>query len=106
MKSNSVAARRGKSGRRNGLDVAARVIIAIPGGYAATAACAMLLARLWPAPRLDASLWATILSFAIYAALVVWTFAASSAWRAGLVVLAIGLAAGFGAILAPALRLA
>ena len=85
---------------RDGLDVALRVAIAMLGGYGATAACTMLLARVWPASRLDASLWSTILSFALYAGLVVWTFAASSALRAGLVVAAIGLAAGLGAALA------
>jgi len=97
VKANGVAARRGKGRGRNGLDVAARVVIAIPGGYAVMAACTMLLARVLPGARLDASLWATLLSFAIYAALVVWTFAAPTALRAGLVVLAIGVLAGVGA---------
>jgi hypothetical protein len=90
-------------GARQYGDVVLRVLIAMFGGYAVTAACTMLLARVLPAARLDASLWATILSFALYAALVVWTFAASSALRAGLVVLALGLLAGLGAALAPAL---
>lgn len=97
MKAKGVAARRGKGSRGNGLDVAARVVFAIPGGYAVTAVCTMLLARLLPGHRLDATLWATILSFGIYAALVVWTLAAPSALRAGLVLLAIGLLAGAGA---------
>jgi hypothetical protein len=88
--------------RRYG-DVALRVLIAMFGGYGVTAACTMLLARVLPATRLDATLWATILSFALYAALVVWTFAASSALRAGAVVLALGVLAGLGAALAPAL---
>ncbi len=96
----------GQSGiqkRRGDLDVALRIVIAVFGGYAAMAACTMLLARTLPARRLDATLWATILSFALYAALVVWTFAASSALRAILVVAAIGLAAALGAALVPML---
>lgn len=82
---------RGKIG--DGLDVVARIVLAIPGAYYAAAACAMLLARTLPAARLDASLWATILSFAIYCALVIWIFAAASALRAGAVVAAIGIVA-------------
>jgi hypothetical protein len=80
-----------------GVDVAARIVLAIPGAYYASAACAMLMARTLPAARLDASLWATILSFAVYCALVIWIFAAASALRAAAVVAAIGLAAWFGA---------
>ncbi|MFT4253517.1 MAG: hypothetical protein QM608_13640 [Caulobacter sp.] len=81
-------------------DLVARVVLAMLGAYAVMAACTMLLARLLPVQRLDASLWATIVSFAVYAALVVWVFAARSALRAGLVLAAIGLAAGLGAWLA------
>jgi len=82
------------------LDVAARVVLAIPGAYFVTAACTMLLARTIPAARLDATLWSTIAAFGIYAALVVWVFAASSAVRAGAVLLAIGGVALLGAVLA------
>lgn len=96
----------GQSGirkRRSGLDVGLRVAIAMFGGYAAMAACTTLLAKVWPGQRLDATLWSTILSFGVYAGLVVWTFAARSALRAGLVVAAVGLAAGLGAVLAAVL---
>ena len=86
--------------RQGGWDVAVRVILAIPGAYATTAACTMLLARTIPAARLDATLWSTITSFGIYAALVMWVFAASNALRAGLVLLAIGVLAGLGAAFA------
>jgi len=78
-------------------DVLARIAIAMFGGYAAMAACTMLLARVLPGEALDRTLWSTILSFGIYAALVVWTFAARSALRAGLVTLAVGVVAGLGA---------
>lgn len=78
-------------------DLVARIAIAMFGGYAAMAACTMLLARVLPGQALDRTLWATMLSFGIYAALVVWTFAARSALSAGLVTLAVGLVAGLGA---------
>ena len=93
-----MAAPQGIRKRRKGLDVALRVAIAMLGGYAAMAACTMLLARVWPADRLDATLWSTMLSFGLYAGLVVWAFAARSALRAGLVVAGIGLAAALGAV--------
>lgn len=99
MKTADVVQRR--TGRKaNGWDVAARVVLAIPGAYAIMAACTMLLARTIPVARLDATLWSTMVSFGIYAALVVWVFAASTALRAGLVLLAIGVVAGLGAWLA------
>ncbi len=92
---------RAAQGRWAGLgrtaDVLARIAIAMFGGYAAMAACTMLLARVLPGEALDRTLWSTILSFGIYAALVVWTFAARSALRAGLVTLAVGVVAGLGA---------
>lgn len=97
MKTASVVGAKGR-GKGNGWDVAARVVLAIPGAYAVMAACTMLIARIIPAARLDATLWATIAAFGIYASLVVWVFAASSALRAGLVLLAIGALAGLGAM--------
>jgi len=86
--------RQRKTDWRSVCDLIARIMLAAPGGYAVMAACTMLLARVLPGEALDRTLWATMLSFAIYAALVVWTFAARSALRAGAVMLAIGLAAG------------
>lgn len=100
MKIATATIRRASKPRWFWLDTVARVIIAILGGYAVSAVCTMLLARSLPADRLDATLWATILSFGIYAGLVVWTFAAPSALRAGLMLLAIGLLAAVGAALA------
>lgn len=97
MKTAGVVQDRSRDRALRGLDVAARVVLAIPGAYFVAAACAMLLARTLPAARLDASLWATILSFAVYGALAIWIFAAASALRAAVVVAAIGLVAWFGA---------
>jgi hypothetical protein len=85
-----------KGNWRGVCDVIARILLASVGAYAVMAACTMLLARVLPGAALDRTLWATILSFAIYAGLVVWTFAARSALRAGAVLLAIGVVAGLG----------
>lgn len=64
------------------LGVASRAVAAIFGGYALTAAAIALLAIWLPLARAEAVLTATMLSFALYAAAVIWVFAARSAWRA------------------------
>lgn len=97
MKTAGVVQDKSKGKTRVDWDVAVRVVLAIPGAYYVTAACAMLLARTIPAARLDASLWGAILSFAVYCALVIWIFAAASALRAGAVLAVIGLLAWLGA---------
>jgi len=62
--------------------VASRVAAAALGGYALASAATVLLALLWPAPRAQAVLWATMLSFAVYTAAVVWAFTTRSSQRA------------------------
>lgn len=52
----------------------ARIVTAIVGGYAASSATAALGARLLPIARAEATAWAMILSFAGYAALILWSF--------------------------------
>lgn len=64
------------------LAVASRVIAAILGGYALTSLATFALARLLPLSKSEASMTATLLSFFIYACVVIWAFAARSAWRA------------------------
>lgn len=64
------------------LAVASRVAAAALGGYALASAAMVLMAHLWPAPRAQAVLWATMLSFAVYAAAVIWVFGTRSAARA------------------------
>ncbi|EJL85094.1 Protein of unknown function (DUF3649) [Herbaspirillum sp. CF444] len=64
------------------LDVAARVLAAIVGGYALAAAAAALLAVLLPMPRAEAVIAATLLSFIVFCCAVLWVFAARTAWRA------------------------
>lgn len=74
--------------------VAARVLAAIVAGYLLSSLVTALLAHLLPGARADAVLMATMLSFTIYAAIILWVFAVRSTrqiWR-GLLA-AIGLTA-------------
>ena len=68
------------------LSVASRVIAACVGGYGLTAmlssALALALPRVSGASRADAVLISTLLSFAVYAAFVLWVFHSRSALRA------------------------
>ena len=75
------------------LMVASRILAAVIGGYALTAALSVLLALLLPVSRSEATLAATMLSFILYAVVVLWVFATSSATRAwlGLLVTALPL---------------
>lgn len=59
--------------------VASRIVAAIVGGYALANAVGVLLTRTLPMPLADAVLTATLASFALYAAAVLWVFAARSA---------------------------
>lgn len=51
-----------------------RCVTALVGGYAATSALVSLLARLAPFARVEATGWAMILSFPIYACIGLWAF--------------------------------
>ena len=73
---------------RHSLDVAARTLLAIAGGYALTALATASLALLLPLPRAQAVLTATMVSFALYCAVVIGAFTAASAGRAWLGTLA------------------
>lgn len=85
------------------LDVACRILVAVPGNYAATGLAVCASARVLPGSALSATLTATLLSFVVFAAGVVATFAArdglrAAAWLAGIAaVLAAALAATGGA---------
>ena len=54
--------------------VASRVAAAALGGYALTSAATVVLSLLWPAPKAQALTAASMLSFALYAAIVLWAF--------------------------------
>ena len=62
--------------------IASRVAAAALGGYALTSVATVVLALLWPAPKAQALLWASMLSFVVYAVAVIWVFATRSATRA------------------------
>lgn len=62
--------------------IAARVIAAVVGGYMLTILAIALLALHLPMEPFEATMTATMLSFAIYASVVLWVFAIRSAWRA------------------------
>lgn len=55
--------------------VASRVLAAVVGGYALTSAGTVLLALAWPLPKAEAVMASTMLSFALYAGVLVWIFA-------------------------------
>ncbi|PNU02132.1 iron transporter [Novosphingobium guangzhouense] len=54
--------------------VASRVAGAFIGGYALTSAATVLLALVWPLPKAQAVLSASMASFALYAGFVIWAF--------------------------------
>lgn len=60
------------------IDVAVRIVAAVGGGYALAALSTMLLSVTLPLARVEAVLAASMASFAVFAAAVVWAFAARS----------------------------
>jgi hypothetical protein len=67
--------------RKRGLDgepawrIGVRCVTALPGAYFAAAGLSSLFARLAPLPRVEATTWGLILSFALFAGLALWAFA-------------------------------
>jgi hypothetical protein len=57
------------------LEILSRVLAAVAGGYALASAATLLLAAVLPQARAEAVLTATLLSFVVYTAAVVWVFA-------------------------------
>ncbi len=51
-----------------------RCLTALVGGYAAAAGLATLAARLLPIARVEATAWAMIVAFPLYAAIGLWAF--------------------------------
>ncbi|MFS0772302.1 hypothetical protein [Sphingomonas sp. 1P08PE] len=67
---------------RRRTDMTLRVIAAVPLGYAVGSLWAMALARIIPGDRGEATVAATLISFAICAVAAMWSFFARSGWRA------------------------
>lgn len=82
------------------LDVAARIAAAVLGGYVVAALGAAWMGRALPLERNEATVLATLLSFVVYTAAVLWAFTARSAIAAWLGLLVTGAALGIGLALA------
>lgn len=76
------------------LDVTARTLLAIFGGYGLTALITASLSLALPLPKAQAVLAATLLSFLWYALLVIWAFSAATAVRAWKLALCLSLPPG------------
>ncbi|BAV63069.1 iron transporter [Sphingobium cloacae] len=61
--------------------VALRVAGAFLGGYALISAATVVLALIWPLPKAQAVLSATMLSFTLYTVFILWAFHARSLRR-------------------------
>lgn len=63
-------------------DIALRVVVAVPLGYATASLWGMALARMLPGDRAEASIAGSLVALALCAVLAMWAFAARSGWRA------------------------
>jgi len=61
--------------------VASRILAAAVGGYALTSAATVLVSLLWPMPQAQAVGATTMLSFILYAIIIIWVFAAKNLRR-------------------------
>jgi hypothetical protein len=75
-------------------DVTSRVCAALFGGYAAASVLSMLLARVIPLAKPDATTTAVLSTAILYLVAILWAFAAPSPSRAWLVLIAIIVIAG------------
>ena len=62
-------------------NVTARVVAAIPGGYAISYLFTGAVPLWLPMARTEAVLWTTLASFAVYTVVVLYAFGARSVWR-------------------------
>lgn len=76
-----------------------RISVAIIGGYGASIIAAAAVASWLPVPRDQAVLVGQMVSFLIYAILVLWTFAARTAARALIGIFAFAIVAGVSLLL-------
>ncbi|WP_374384299.1 DUF3649 domain-containing protein [Dongia sp.] len=64
------------------LDIAARILAAVLGGYGLATAIVIGLPTVLPLPKAEAVAVAMMLSFAFCCGAILWAFAVHSAWRA------------------------
>jgi hypothetical protein len=67
--------------RHAAMAMAGRCVTALLGGYALTAAMATLVARLLPIARAEATVWAMVPAFFLYAIVALWCFHEPRTWR-------------------------
>ncbi len=67
---------------RRATDNLLRIVAAMPVGYGVASLWAMALARILPGDRVAATIWASLVAFAICAGAVMWAYTARSGWRA------------------------
>lgn len=72
------------------VDITARCIAAIVGGYVVSALATALLARVLPTSKIEAAIGPATFSFVIYATIACWAFAARRTWLFCAVLVAIG----------------
>lgn len=75
------AKRSGVQAGLHGLDVFARSLAAIVGGYVAASLTTAVLARLLPGAVADVTIGATTFSFVVYVSVAIWAFADAKTWR-------------------------
>lgn len=63
-------------------DVVSRIVAAVFGGYALATTSSVFVSRLFGLPRAEAVMTGLLMSFPIYAAVIMWCFATRSAGRA------------------------
>jgi hypothetical protein len=80
--------------RSRALALLSRTVAALLGGYALTCASVIFLGAVLPLPRSQAVLAASLASFAVYTAVIVWAFATPSVRRLWTVLLLASLALG------------
>lgn len=89
-----MATRASRTKRASRWNVGARVLAAIPANYALTSLAAAWIARMLPMPSAEASVAATLLSFAIFAGIALTAFAVRSLARLWLWMAGAGLVLG------------
>lgn len=95
MTTKAAAVRKSGLGGEPAWRIGVRCVTALPGAYAAASGLSSLFARLAPLPRVEATTWGLVLSFAVFAGLALWAFAEPRLVRAtagvwGLAALSIG----------------
>ncbi|MXO64304.1 hypothetical protein [Altericroceibacterium endophyticum] len=85
-----------RTARISGWNIAARLVAAIPANYLVTSLATACLARMLPMPPAEASVAATLFSFALFAVIALTAFGLASLTRLWVWMLGAGLVLGAG----------